>query len=68
MSSLLGSMGTPFMFDGPADGGGEAEPVATENTLKRVANILATSAIARSSDSPLEKSLNNIKESTVTFN
>ena len=37
-------------------------------TLVEIRDELENSAIAKHSDSPLEKSLNNIRESTVTFN
>ena len=37
-------------------------------TLVEIQDTIENSAIARHSDSPLEKSLNNIRESTVTFN
>jgi hypothetical protein len=37
-------------------------------TLVEIRDSIDTSAIARKSDSPLEKSLNNIRESTVSFN
>ena len=44
-----------------------AQDIITE-TLVEIRDELENSAIAKHSDSPLEKSLNNIRESTATFN
>ena len=100
---MPGFLGTPFMFDSPVStpevGGGKAQPLATESTLKGIrdglsimqsdllslnhklkeggplheslgiiADILENSAIARHSNSHIEKSVDKLRESTVSFN